>query len=239
MALRALLIDFGGTLAAESPSRGELYARSARARGLQIDGVPIDGARMAALMGEVHAALPHDVGGLPRYSDPWFEAFIGAVFHGRLGLAQRELPALTHELFERFSDAASFRLFPGAIELLDAARARGLRTALVSNWSAHLGLLAERLGLAARLDALFTSALFGAEKTDPRLFRAALTAVGAAPHEALHAGDDVANDVLGAARAGIEPILVDRSGKMEAPPGTLRVASLHELQHLVLARLEP
>lgn len=232
MGLRALLIDFGGTLATELPSRGELYARSARARG-----IPIDAGRMGALMGEVHAALPRDVGGLPRYSDAWFAAFIGEVFHGRLGLARRELPALTHELFDRFSDAPSFGLFPGGLELLDTARAKGLRTALVSNWSAHLGLLAERLGLAQRLDVLLTSALFGAEKPDPRLFRAALEAVGVAPHEALHAGNDVANDVLGAAGAGIEPILVDRSGKMEAPPGTLRVASLHELQSLVLARL--
>jgi HAD superfamily hydrolase (TIGR01549 family) len=232
MALRALLIDFGGTLAAETPSRGELYARSARARGMTIDA-----AQMGVLMGEVHAALPREVEGQARYSDAWFEAFIGEVFHGRLGLARRELPALTHELFERFRDAASFQLFPGALELLDTARARDLRTALVSNWSAHLGVLAERLGLATRLDALFTSALFGAEKPDPRIFDAALSALGAAPHEALHAGNDVVNDVLGAARAGIEPILVDRSGKMEAPPGTLRVASLHELRDLVLARL--
>lgn len=234
MTLHALLIDFGGTLATETPSRGELYARSARARG-----VPLDAARMGALMGEVHDALPREVGGQPRYSDAWFEVFIGEVFHKKLGLARRELPALTRELFERFQDAASFQLFPGAFELLDSARARGIRTAIVSNWSAHLGLLAQRLGLAPRLDALFTSALFGAEKPDRRIFDAALAALDAAPHEALYAGNDVENDVLGAAGAGIEPILVDRSGKMEAPPGTLRVASLHELRDLVLARLTP
>jgi putative hydrolase of the HAD superfamily len=194
---------------------------------------------MGALMGAVHTALPREIGGRPRYSDAWFVACIGEVFRGRLGLAVHALPALTRELFERFSDADSFRLFPGADALLDAVRAQGLRTVLVSNWSAHLGTLAARLGLAGRLDALFTSAVFGAEKPDPRLFHAALAAVGAAPHEALHAGNDVENDVLGAARAGIEPILVDRSGKMEAPPGTLRVASLHELQDLVLARIQP
>jgi hypothetical protein len=48
----------------------------------------------------------------------------------------------------------------------------------------------------------------------------------------------VDSDVLAASGAEIEPILVGCSGKMEAPPGTLRVASRHRLQHLVLARLE-
>jgi REG-2-like HAD superfamily hydrolase len=228
MALRALLLDFGGTLATEVPSRGELYARSARARG-----VDVTAERMAARMAAVHRDMPREWAGRPRYADPWFEEFIQRVFHGELGVAAAELPSVTRELFARFSDAASFRLFPGALDLLRAARGRSLRTAVVSNWSEHLEELLTNLGLRALLDVVLSSAVEGLEKPDPALFVRALEALGVGAGEALHAGNEPELDVAGARAAGIEAVLVAPSGKMGAP-GALR--TLRELHELVLAR---
>ena len=234
MPLRALLLDFGGTLATEVPSRGELYARSARARNLDIDG-----AGMGRLMGAVHAALPREVEGQPRYSDAWFERFIAEVFCARLSLPRTELAGLVRELFARFEDPASFTLLPGALELLGEARAAGLRLALVSNWSAHLPALVRRLGLAPYFEVVLTSALHGAEKPAPDLFLRALSTLGVGPGEALHAGNDVDNDVMGAAALGIEPVLVDPSGTLPLPPGFTRVSVLSDLAALVRARRAP
>ncbi|MEZ6016721.1 MAG: HAD-IA family hydrolase [Planctomycetota bacterium] len=229
--LRALLLDFGGTLAREVPSRGELYARSARARG-----VAIDGDAMGRLMGEVHGELPRTVAGRPRYSDPWFERFIDRVFRGRLGLPLEVISEVTRELFERFSDARSFEVLPGARELLLDARAHGLRTAVVSNWSEHLAELLAALGLLELLDVVISSAVLGAEKPDAASFEAALRPLDVAPHAALFVGNDVANDVIGAIQAGIEAVLVDPSGARAVPSGSLRVASLSQLRPLVLSR---
>jgi len=234
MPLRALLLDFGGTLASEVPSRGELYARSARARGSAVSADEM-GRHMAA----AHSALPREVAGQPRYSDAWFERFIAEVFCARLGLPESALGDLVPELFARFAEPSSFELAPGALALLQEARALGLGTALVSNWSAHLPTLAARLGLAPYFDVVLTSALHGAEKPAPDLFRAALAALGVAPRDALHAGNDARNDVAGAAALGIEPVLVDASGTLPAPPGVTRVVSLHDLAALVRARRAP
>jgi len=59
----------------------------------------------------------------------------------------------------------------------------------------------------------------------------AVLIAGAAPSEALHAGDRLDNDVDGAAAAGVRAILVQRQG--EPPPGVEAVQSLRELAALL------
>ena len=218
---RALLLDFGGTLALERASRAALYAEAAAARGLDVDE-----ATMGALMVEVHAALPVSVGGAFRYSRGWFERFIEVIFVERLGLSSADLPAAQEALFARFADARTFRLFPGAREVVERARRAGWRVAVVSNWSHALEPLLGDLGV--RPDAVLSSAVEGLEKPDPELFHRALRRVGARAEGSLHAGDSLENDVLGARSAGLEAVLVDRSGA--APPeGVPVIRSLDEL----------
>ena len=52
---------------------------------------------------------------------------------------------------------------------------------------------------------------------------AALELAGAAPHEALHAGDSVEHDVAGALAMGMEAVLVDRDGSARAVPSRVTV----------------
>ena len=121
MSLRALLLDFGGTLALERRSRAALYADAGRAHGIEVAE-----ARMAELMGEAHDALPQELDGAYRYSDAWFRSFIARVFQGGLSF-QGDLEGLARDLFAVFSDDRTFALFPDAAELL--ARASRLRPA--------------------------------------------------------------------------------------------------------------
>ncbi|MCP3914398.1 MAG: hypothetical protein GY711_02450 [bacterium] len=113
MSLRALFLDFGNTLVHESPSRFELYAIEARN-----GGIDVDENQMRALMSRAHAELPIEIGGAYRYTDAWFEAYIERIFHDYLGLARERLPVFRTHLFATFSDAATFRLFPGTRKLL-------------------------------------------------------------------------------------------------------------------------
>ena len=230
MRLEALFLDFGGTLAREVPSRHEIYAAEARGAGIEIDE---DG--MRALMARAHGELPVAIDGVYRYGDRWFEAFIERIFHGHLGLPEARLAGLRERLFGRFSDAATFRLFPGARELLEAARAAGLRLGVVSNWSAALPKLLEGLGLAPHLDVVVCSAIEGCEKPQGAIFELALARCRVAPGAALHAGDDPERDVRGALAAGLRAVLVDHPGTMtcaEAPVAS----SLDELAQHVLSR---
>lgn len=230
MPLRTLFIDAGGTLIQENPSRAEIYARVARAQGRAIDA-----AAMGVLMGAAHDALPLELGDAFRYSDPWFEAFIERIFRAQLGLRPEALPGIARELFERFSDPRTFVPFPGAREVLERLADRGLRVAVVSNWSGRLaGLLAD-LGLAGSLTAVVASAEVRCEKPSARIFERALALTESRPSEALHAGDHPLNDVEGARRAGIGAVLVDHHGR-HAGSTLPRVGSLLELEHLVWER---
>jgi len=222
---QALLLDFGGTLATERSSRAAIYASAAADHGLTVSE-----STMAGCMSRAHAELPREIdddGQGFRYDDAWFCVFIERIFHGDLGLGREELPSLERELFARFSDAETFRIFPGALELLESAHAAGLALAVVSNWSQRLPLLLERLGLSKRLDVVLSSAAERLEKPDPRIFEHALEQLGVAATSAVHAGNDPEKDCGGARAAGLSAVLVDHSGTM---PGVApRVTGLADL----------
>ena len=167
--LRAVLLDVGNTLVHEEPSRFALYARAASTRGIEIEE-----RAMRSLMVKAHHALPTEVNGGYRYSDPWFAAYIERIFVGELGLAAAECPTITRELFDVFEHPDTFRLYPGALELLDDLRAAGLTLGVVSNWSARLPRVLEVLDVARRFDFVLCSAIERMEKPEARIFQAAL-----------------------------------------------------------------
>lgn len=204
MALRALFLDVGNTLLSERPTRFELYAQAARNHGCEISVED-----MTAQMRRAHAELPRWVNGAFRYTDPWFELYIENIFHGALGLPKERLPELSEALFARFSDPATFAIHDGALELLKLARDRQLRIGIISNWSHRLPGLLDRLDLTRRVDFVLCSALERMEKPSVELYARALDRAGVQAEEALHAGDDMEKDLLGARRAGIRSVLVD------------------------------
>lgn len=236
MVLRAVLFDVGDTLVREKPSRFEIYAAAARARG-----VAIDGRAMKGLMRAAHDGLPRVLDGAYRYSDPWFRAYIRAIFGARLGLAAPVVEELTEELFERFEQPDTFEVFAGGPELLDELAERGLRLGVVSNWSSRLPRVLAALDLARRFDFVLCSALERLEKPESAIFAAALARARVAPDEALHVGDHPEKDVAGARRAGLQALQLvhGESGApglgdaREAAPAT----SFAELRSRILERL--
>jgi putative hydrolase of the HAD superfamily len=128
--------------------------------------------------------------------------------------------------------AIRFEPFPDTVPALRALRAAGVKLVAASNWDVSLHEQLERTGLTPLLDGALSSAEVGAPKPDPEIFARALALAGARPAEALHVGDDVEADVGGALAAGLEPVLIDRDGSLEPPPGVRRIASLAELPAL-------
>jgi putative hydrolase of the HAD superfamily len=118
-----------------------------------------------------------------------------------------------------------------AVPALTRAREAGARVVVVSNWDVSLAQVLAGVGLAPLLDAVVTSAGAGARKPDPAIFAWALARAGTAPARCLHVGDSLAEDVAGARAAGIEAVLLDRSGALVAqpPPGVRVIAGLDEL----------
>ena len=90
--------------------------------------------------------------------------------------------------------------------LLESLRERGLLLALVSNAFDPPELLhrdIERLGVTERLDFAVFSSEIGRRKPDPAIFEHALGAIGADAADTLFVGDNLANDIAGAAALGM------------------------------------
>jgi putative hydrolase of the HAD superfamily len=119
--------------------------------------------------------------------------------------------------------AIEFDAYPDAVPALRDWRRRGLRICCVSNWDYELGEVLERIGLAAELDGVVTSAAAGARKPAPAIFALGLRIAGCEAADAFHVGDGD-EDVEGAHAAGIEAIRIDRGGGSDG-----NVSSLAEI----------
>jgi HAD superfamily hydrolase (TIGR01509 family) len=78
----------------------------------------------------------------------------------------------------------------------------------VTNGNADL----QTIGLAHHFQASVSAPLFGHAKPEAAIFLAACAALGVAPSEAVHVGDDVLLDVQGAQRAGLRAVWMNRIG---------------------------
>ena len=223
MTLRALTLDFCGTLAREAPDRAEIYAGSARKAGRATLG-----SEMRELRAEAHERLPLSVGGAFRYSDGWFRAFIRRIFHEQLHLPETALTGLEVELFERFCDPRTFVLDEGARQLLLGAQDSGLKVAVISNWGERLPVLLEGLGILPLVSEVLSSWEEQLEKPAPELFERALQRLEVAPEQALHLGDQWGKDIVGAQAAGMQCALIDPSGTMSVRAGVPTFPSLLE-----------
>jgi len=102
---------------------------------------------------------------------------------------------------------------PGAAQALGSLRALGLVVACISNSDGTVSGLLTTVGLAGSLEFVVDSGVVGVEKPDPEIFRIALRRAGVDAADAMYVGDLYPVDVVGARRAGLEPVLLDPLGR--------------------------
>ena len=120
-------------------------------------------------------------------------------------------------------------------DALARLRAAGFRLGIVSNSDGRVEQALNAAGLREYFDVVIDSSVFGTEKPDPAIFRAALEALNVAPEEALFVGDLYDVDVVGARAAGMEAVLLTSSGVGQNPP-CRTTASIDELVDALLVR---
>ena len=84
-------------------------------------------------------------------------------------------------------------------------------------------------GAGVPVSCVIDSHIVGVAKPDPAIFDGALAALGLPPERVAYVGDSVINDIGGATKAGLVPLLFDPYGDRSHLPGIERLASLHEL----------
>jgi putative hydrolase of the HAD superfamily len=107
-------------------------------------------------------------------------------------------------------------MLPSTPGVLTRLRERGLTLGVVSNADGRIASILERCGIAQFFQVIVDSHEVGLEKPDPRIFALALAEARAHPEQTLYVGDIYSIDVVGAERAGIQPVLFDSVGYYSA-----------------------
>ena len=221
-ALQAVTFDAAGTLIRVAEPVGETYARIAADMGADLSPATIDGA-----FREAFPAMPpmafSEVDGrrLARAERAWWRRLVERVVHRAGGV--REFEEYFDALFSHYASGAAWRVYPEVPEVLESARARGLKLGVVSNFDSRLEAILRELGIEALVDTVIYSTGCGAAKPDERIFARALETLCASPETALHVGDNLDADYHGALEAGMAAVhLRRRDGAAEEDVPTVR-----------------
>lgn len=122
----------------------------------------------------------------------------------------------------------------GAIETLDELQRRGFKRGLISVCSGDVEELWDETELAAHVDDVVLSCSVGLSKPDPRIYRLACEHLAVSPEECLFVGDGANDELAGARRVGMQPILIHKFGVDPVWPEVrewdgLRVTSIPEV----------
>jgi putative hydrolase of the HAD superfamily len=128
------------------------------------------------------------------------------------------------EWVRRYREA--FRLHDDALPCLDALERAipGVRFGIITNGDlAFQTAKLEALGIEQRFAHVITSGELGVAKPDPRIFEIAAERFGARTEECAYVGDRLGTDAIGATRAGMTGVWLDR-GHVPAEPADLAEA---------------
>jgi len=206
--LDLVTFDAGGTLFDMSPSRDEVFIDilSKRIGGLGDARVISTLARADRKFDDMFALQDG------KNEDPFWRLYDEFVFKelgidDKSGNLHAELDAAFRELIP---DVGSWRDFPETRAVLERMRARDFKMGVVSNATDLTKRVLDNLDLTRFFDFVIVSAEVGYRKPDPAIFNIAAKKGEASLYRSLHVGDKYSVDVLGARRAGMNAVLLDR-----------------------------
>lgn len=129
------------------------------------------------------------------------------------------------DLFAHFARPDSWSCFEEVPAVLGQLQSAGYRLAIASNFDSRLNAVCDGLAPLRGIDVRVISSEVGCRKPGRAFFEALVSRAGCAADEVLLVGDDPANDIQGALRAGLGAVLINRRAK----PGPGELGSLFEL----------
>ena len=205
--LKAMLFDFGGTLAFLDY---DLLAREFSREGRKLEPLALEHAEYAGRAAIDRVLMNPGADVVFSYAE-FFRAWMNAA-----GIPDEEIQAHGERFTAIHREATLWRVVrPGTLEALERLKSAGYKLAIVSNAEGQVESDAQRFGLAPFFDVVIDSHVVGVAKPDPRIFEIALERLGVGPDEVRFAGDIYSIDVLGARAAGIEARLIDQHGRYD------------------------
>jgi putative hydrolase of the HAD superfamily len=223
----ALLFDAGGTLIDLKPSKDEVFRKALDKHGFH---VRMD--EVAKAISDAERETDEALSKLDGVNeDPFWLMFDKHVLRGLGydGNPEELSRTISVEFEESLNKVENWIAFPDARPLIEDLIDRRFRLGVVSNATELLRRVLNHLDLAKYFETIVISAEVGVRKPDARIFEIAVKNMGTPPNRAIYIGDKLAVDVRGASKAGLNAILLDRSGTYRNV-NCLRVKSLSALR---------
>lgn len=233
--IQAVFFDAAGTLFQIKGSVADVYLRLAEPYGVKTS-PEMQVAVAAAFKRAFHEAPPPafsatDSHEIKRCERLWWFDIVHNVFY-RVGMFEG-FDEYFEKVFQAFEGPTNWMLYPETFHVLKALKEESFELGIVSNFDSRLFSVLRGLEIADLFDTVTISSLAHAAKPAPRIFQAALEKHAISPDEAIHVGDSMRDDVVGARRAGIEGILIDRDGGGEIPHGISPPIIIRHLEELL------
>jgi len=232
--IKAILFDFDGTLRHHLPTGGEFFSDYVISLGLRITE---EDRRRAAVWEHYYFANSPEIQADHKKFSGEEEGFWSNFGHRRLvalGCPANIIPELGLKTSAYMRDHFKPEVWvpEETHTVLPELRQAGYTLGVVSNRDDPYQDEIDGLGMAG----YFHFSLAGGEvkswKPDPGIFYAALDCAGATAQQALYIGDNYFADVVGARRAGLQPVLYDPKGLFH-DPGCPVIASFTDLINLL------
>jgi putative hydrolase of the HAD superfamily len=123
-------------------------------------------------------------------------------------------PEEVTQLFRALS-VVRFGTFPDTIRSLEALKQKFILGLISDAQRAFFDPEVAMTGLHSFMDVIVVSSDYGYRKPDPRLFFKALEILRLPAEQAVYVGDNVERDICGAKNAGMEAILINRTGQQD------------------------
>ncbi len=219
--LKAVLFDLDHTLYSRELTMTRLAPAFAQAMGIQKNAD-----ETAALLIEADKCF---------YDENYAYRGFGAVYEH----IKRSAPLPSFEAFRDFVAASLGKAatpYPFTHSVLEYCRGRGLRLGMITNGRSGMqDDKLEALGIRPYFDDLIMAGDNGILKPDPRVYLTACRHLCVRPEEAIFVGDNPAEDIDGANRAGIAAVWIRQPREYPAhiAPPAYSVQSIEELPALI------
>ena len=206
--LDVVFFDLGGTLIDVSVPREHLWADVLSKHGRDVSVSKLADAIRAADrdMDESFASIQ----GMDE--KPFWLEFNSRVLDGAgVDVSSEDVVSeLSKSFGELVRDEGKWQDYPDTRPLLEDLSRRDINVGLISNATNLARKVLKRLDLERYFDPIVISSEIGHRKPSREIFDAALDQAGAAPSRSIYIGDKPAVDVVGAKKAGMNAILIDR-----------------------------
>ena len=232
--IKAILFDFDGTLRHSLPSGGEVFTNYVISQGLQVTD---EDQRRAAIWEHYYFANSPEIQADQKNFNGEGEDFWFHFAHRRLvalGCPPKIVPELGPKVSAHMHEAYKPEdWIPEEVHtVIPQLRNSGYTLGVVSNRDKPYQEEIDELGMRGYFHFSLAAGEVQSWKPEPGVFYAALERAGAAAQEALYIGDNFFADVVGARRAGLQPVLYDPKGFFYNPDCPV-IASFDELEGVV------